>query len=300
VIYDGSWHLTRQTAKDWKALENVLDLAAKNMSSFFSRSSKTALTFKPPKVPSKYGYFDAHESEPVARAAASVSLDAFAVYLGYFSFLIAICQFGIDVQSPIPSWRKLLQRQDSGVHPEWLKLLVSSPIVDFTQERLGVVTHVSKCDWLHIASYLIKASVPIWFNWGKIPYYSTPSHSWISNYHPDLDKFTAVVPTNAGLYPPVKSGTGQRYSETMEQFFARRHKRDQAVKAKETPLECQKRLSREQAQQSRPFPGKKGPAVFCWDNVNGFRIRTPIPRITTRARLTGFHLRFSNHSSRSS
>jgi len=236
------------------------------------------LSFKPPKVPSKYGYFDVHESEPVARAAASVSLDAFAVYLGYFSFLVAICQFGIDVQSPIPSWRKLLQRQDSGVHPEWLELLVSSPIVDFTQERLGVVTHVSKCDWLHLASYLIKASVPIWFNWGKIPYYSTPSHSWISDYHPDLDKFTAVVPTNAGLYPPVNSGTGQWYSETMEQFFARRHKRDQAVKAKETPLERQKRLSREQAQQSRPYPGKKGPAVFCWDDVNGFRIRTPIPR----------------------
>ena len=120
--------------------------------------------------------------------------------------------------------------------------------------------------------------MPIWFNWGKIPYYSTPSHSWISDYHPDLDKFTAVVPTNAGLYPPVNSGTGQWYSETMEQFFARRHKRDQAVKAKETPLERQKRLSREQAQQSRPYPGKKGPAVFCWDDVNGFRIRTPIPR----------------------
>jgi len=106
VIYDThGWHLTWQNAKDWKALEIPLDLAAKSLLSFFQRNHpNTQLSVQKPDLPSKYGYFNTHESESAARAAISSSLDAFAVYLGYFSFLVAICQFGIHVQSSTPSW----------------------------------------------------------------------------------------------------------------------------------------------------------------------------------------------------
>jgi hypothetical protein len=101
VVFDtNDWHLPRQVAKDWKALEIVLALATKNLLSFFGQNHpKTHLAFTPPNLPSTYGYFDTHKSEAAARSALSVSLDAFAVYLGYFSFIVAICQFGIDPQS---------------------------------------------------------------------------------------------------------------------------------------------------------------------------------------------------------
>src|SRR6266704_664769 len=98
-----------------------------------------------PPLPSKFGYFDAHATESPTRSSLSTSLDAFVIYLAYFSFLAAICQFEIDTRSIKPSWYKLLARQDSGVHPEWLELLAKSPIVDFKQEWFAVVIDVVDC-----------------------------------------------------------------------------------------------------------------------------------------------------------
>ena len=128
------WHLPHQVAKDWKALENVLVFAMKNLLSFFRQNHpKTHLEFAFPELPSTYGYFTTHKSEAAARSTLLVSLDAFVVYLSYFSFIVAICQFGIDPRSSPPSWHKRLARSDSPVHPEWLKLLLDSPIVDFNR-----------------------------------------------------------------------------------------------------------------------------------------------------------------------
>jgi len=121
---------------------------------------------------------------------------------------VAICQFGIDPRSSTPSWHKRLARNDSCVHPEWLKLLSDSPVVNFDRERVGVVVDVARCDWIHLATYMMKASIPLWFYWGKIPYYVTPLESWISaHYDPDYEKIIKVVPLNAGKFPPVESGS---------------------------------------------------------------------------------------------
>jgi hypothetical protein len=119
---------------------------------------------------------------------------------------------------------------------------------------------------------MIKASVPLWFSWGKTPYYAQPSQPWISDYFPDFDKLTSVEPTNAGCFPPVQPNSGQHYGETMEQFFARRHKGHAKWKATELAYDRKIRKQREKAQVSKPFPGKKGPSVYSWDDVEGFRI----------------------------
>lgn len=283
VVFDThNWHLPRQVAKDWKALENVLVLATQNLLSFFRQNHpNTQLVFASPELPSTYGYFNTHESEGAARSALSVSLDAFTIYLGYFSFIIAICQFGIDPQSSPPSWHKRLARSDSPVHPEWLRLLLDSPIVDFNRERIGVVADVARCQWLHLAKYMMQASVPLWFYWGKIPYYATPLQSWIRDeFYPSDGDHITVTPTDAAgrAFPPVVPQSGQRPGETMEQFFSRRQQRDKELKGKETPGQCSSRQAREKFQASRPRPGKKGPLVFYWDDIDGFRIRTPLPR----------------------
>ena len=164
------------------------------------------------------------------------------------------------------------------MHPEWLKLLAESPIVDFSREHISAVTDVTRCSWLHLAQYMMKAFIPLWFSWGKVPYYVQPLQPWISDYYPDLENFTMVAPVNASLFPPVHPSSGQRHGETMEQFFARRHASNAKQKKKETPRERDIRNAHERAQVSKPYPGKKGPSVFYWDDVDGFRVRTPIPR----------------------
>ena len=105
-----------------------------------------------------------------------------------------------------------------------------------------------------------------------LQYYVQPLQPWISEYYPDLENFTTVAPVNAGLFPPVHPSSGQRHGETMEQFFARRHASNAKQKKKETPRERDIRNAREQAQVSKPYPGKKGPSVFSWDDVDGFRV----------------------------
>ena len=158
------------------------------------------------------------------------------------------------------------------MHPEWLKLLAESPIVDFSREHISAVTDVTRCSWLHLAQYMMKASIPLWFSWGKVPYYVQPLQPWISDYYPDLENFTMVAPVNASLFPPVHPSSGQRHGETMEQFFARRHASNAKQKKKETPRERDIRNAHERAQVSKPYPGKKGPSVFSWDDVDGFRV----------------------------
>ena len=64
----------------------------------------------------------------------------------------------------------------------------------------------------------------------------------------------------------------------MEQFFARRREGHAKLKKRETPEARSSRRAREQYNASRPIPGKKGPSVFYWCDVDGFRIRTPLPR----------------------
>ena len=283
VVFNAhNWHLPRDVAKDWKTLENVLVLATQNLLSFFRQNQpRTNLIFASPELPSTCGYFSTHESEAAARSALSVSLDAFAVYLGYFSFIVAICEFGVDRQSSPPSWYKRLARSDSPVHPEWLKLLSDSPIVDFKRERIGLVADITKCQWLHLTRYMMQASVPVWFYWGKAPYYVTPLESWIrEEYEPGDDKPITVAPTDAAgrVLPPVEPHSGQRPGETMEQFFSCKRQRDEKMKEKEGEKQRTSRQAREKLQASRPRPGKKGPTVFYWDDVDGFRIRTSLPR----------------------
>jgi hypothetical protein len=58
----------------------------------------------------------------------------------------------------------------------------------------------------------------------------------------------------------------------MEQFFSRRRQRNEKLKEKESDRARSSQQAREKTHASRPIPGKKGPSVFYWDDVEGFRI----------------------------
>jgi hypothetical protein len=70
---------------------------------------------------------------------------------------------------------------------------------------------------------MVQASVPVWFYWGKAPYFVMPLESWIRDeYGTGDDKPITVPPTDAAgrVLPPVEPHSGQRPGETMEQFFS--------------------------------------------------------------------------------
>ena len=76
-------------------------------------------------------------------------------------------------------------------------------------------------------------------------------------------------------FPDVHPHSSQRRGETWQQFFERRRERNQRREGNETPASRQSRLSREDAQRNHPQPGRRGPRVFIWEEIDGHRIRTP-------------------------
>jgi hypothetical protein len=104
---------------------------------------------------------------------------------------------------------------------------------------MGVVADVARCQWLHLAKYMMQASVPLWFYWGKSPFYVTPLESWICDefYLGDGDPIT-VKPTDVTgrVLPPVIPNSGQRPGETMEQFFFPAAATRREPEAKRKPL----------------------------------------------------------------
>jgi hypothetical protein len=71
-----------------------------------------------PKFPSAYGYFSCHSTENAARSDLRRSMDAFAVYFAYVSFLVAVGQF-TGKPSGTPAWLTCLEAPDV-LPPEFL------------------------------------------------------------------------------------------------------------------------------------------------------------------------------------
>ena len=124
-----------------------------------------------PKFPSAYGYFSSHSTENAARSDFRRSMDAFAVYFAYVSFLVAVGQF-TGKPSGTPAWLTCLEAPDvlppefldndhdrANIHPEFMNMFKKLYIVDFSgkRARTGVIIDVHKCDWISFADVLLKA-----------------------------------------------------------------------------------------------------------------------------------------------
>lgn len=210
------WHLPHETAKSWKQLEQTLRHVAKRL----RQSFYVAISILEPRFPSAYGYFSTHSTETAARSDLSRSLDAFAVYFAYVSFLVALGQFTRKPRQT-PAWLSSLETPDvippeildndrgrygidlPNIHPEFMKMFKQSHIVDFSgkRTRTGVIIDVLKCDWINVVDVLLEAKVPIWLDWGNHPRMVTPLAGWMTDYKPqlaDLDQPSI----NMSLSPP--------------------------------------------------------------------------------------------------
>lgn len=94
-----------------------------------------------------------------------------------------------------------------------------------------------------------------------------------------MNSSSASISTPAGYHPeaplPIK-GSGQLHGETTKDFFSRRSERNRLAMQKESSSERRAREQRIKNAAPGKVPGRKGARVFCWEDQEGFRIRTPV------------------------
>ena len=202
------FHLPSKVVKSWKTLEQCCcHISSVLYTTFRWDRPKVIVMHIPPPKPSEFSYFNAHPSEEIARSAISKSLDAFVILFAFVSFCIAIDRAGEDpgpVSSLTPEkwlrWLQVLSERTSKVHPEWVQLVVDSPIADFTTSQcLGAIVNVFSCTWHHLVSYMLRANVPIWLYWGILPGFSLhPNHGalhFAPHSHPK--SFSCITPISS-------------------------------------------------------------------------------------------------------
>jgi hypothetical protein len=288
------FHLPQKVAKSWKTLEQACrQICSVLHDSFCKERPKVNLLHSAPAKPSDFGYFSTHPSEEIARSAISKSLDAFVILFAYVSFCIAICRAKDDPASVSwltpelkPRWLRDLSDERSKLHPEWVQMLADSPIADFTTgtQRLGAIIDVSRCLWMHLVPYMMRANVPIWLFWGVPPAFCQPLDDgalfFAPRSHPQSKAPPALPPSRpAGpSVPPRHAGPGQLPGETWKEFLRRQDKRKKAKLEKENDQHRKAREGRELSAAKRQCPGKKGPTVYIWEEDNGVWTRTLLNR----------------------
>jgi hypothetical protein len=287
------FHLPEKVAKSWKSLEHTCRQISFVLYTSFCLDHNVKLVLSPPAKPSDFGYFSAHSSEEKARSAISQSLDAFVILFAYVSFCIAICRSEHDPASVSsltsetkPRWLRDLFAKKSKLHAESVKMLVDSPIADFTTStrRLGAIMNVSRCSWLYLFPYMKRANVPIWLYWGLPPAFCQPLFDKALLYAPrshPQSKASPALPLSQPAGPSVPSrhsGPGQLPCETWKDFLTRQNRRRTAKLRNENDQHRKVREGRELTAAKKSCPGKKGPTVYIWEEENGVWTRTLLNR----------------------
>ena len=273
----GLWHLPKDTAKSWKLFEHLIRSIAEKLQLYFTtENSDIPVIWEVPAKPSLYGYFIPHTTREAATVAINNSIDGFIVYSAYISFLIALCQCTASMWQG-SSIENLFVNAGIASHLEWISGLLESGIGDFetTRRRVGSIVNVDQCQWLNLVPYMIKCKVPIWLCWGSHPVsHKNMRLSWIWHFYPqDPPTSSPPLPVPAE-FPLVKPGCNQLPGETWKAFFERRARKNAEKEKNENAKDREARLNRAKTNKTHQEPGRKGPRVFYWEVIDGFRIRT--------------------------
>ena len=287
----GLWHLPVDTAKSWKRFEHIIRRVAEKLQLYFTTENPNIpVIWEAPEKPSLYGYFVPHATCEVATVAINNSIDGFIVYTAYISFLIGLCQCTASFWQG-PSIENIFRKAGIEPHMEWVSGLLESGIGDFatTRRRVGSIVNVDQCQWLNLVPYMIQCKVPIWLCWGpQLPHpHANIRLSWIWHFYPNnLPTSSPQLPVPAG-FPSVKPGCNQLPGETWKAFFERRAVKNAEKRKKENAKDREARLNRAKANKTHKEPGRKGPRVYYWEKINGFRIRTLWTRSETQMSFDG-------------
>jgi hypothetical protein len=218
-----------------------------------------------------------------------------------------------DLQSASPYWTEVLKGEH--VHHVWVDSFHKSMAGEFSDDnkRVGMVIDMHTFEWGRMLSSLMRSGVPLWLYWGKVdgPYPATRNQagyviSAVASYLPEPNEIAlaraeaewfnpspqAVVPSRSSQlpssphlneqplipFPQVEPYSRQKPRETWTEFFARHAERYLRRVERESTAERTARLNRERSQQNFQEPGRRGPIVFRWEDIDGFRIRMRMNR----------------------
>ncbi|KZP05842.1 hypothetical protein FIBSPDRAFT_1003618, partial [Athelia psychrophila] len=218
--------------------------------------------------------------------------------MAHCSFAIAMTK---DFTKENPPWaRRLL---NIGVRPSFVQELQVSQIADFSAHHTGTFVGET-CGMQPYIERYISANIPIWFVWRtptsfthhktriycpteeqvavarQNPYYSAgkrpPAPALVHSALAQLDAVDVPSATEEPRpshrpFPPLPLHSHQHVGETLDDFIAR-----SAKKCEE--MDQARRQNRERAQATHQLPGKGGPVVFIWENVDGYLIRKRVDR----------------------
>jgi hypothetical protein len=279
------YHLEPDLAESWFCLELVLRHAIQKLQVYYLKGLPP-VDHIPIPFPETYGYGKIFPTEHKARGAAAHSRDAFVILMAKFSWIISLHKPLLEVDDPYPKWAQNLK---DTLPPHYIDLLLGSQVAEFSQEnrRFGVVIQPG-CEFGDQLHHLLKSHCPVWFRYdNQDP--ATYDGNHIGAFHPALKPTLAeveaarkvVLPQSLPLdptIPPPEQGSRQLPGETWQAFFERQLIAHTKRAASESFHTRQVRLAREKENSGHPVPGRKGAVVWCWEDVDGFRIRTRVSR----------------------
>ncbi|KAF7971128.1 hypothetical protein HWV62_22004 [Athelia sp. TMB] len=276
--------------EEWYQLEIALVHVANELIAFSGVALPLEWALFP--LPSHYSYREGHLGLEKFVKSIMLARDAFVPLMSLCSFAIAMTR---EFRSKNPPWAHRLV--DRGCHTSFVEELQDSQIADFSEDRIGVVI---KDTW-HFQPYtdrFLAAGVPVWLLWQtktSFTHHRTkiycPSNEDVATAKQNPHAYptapvvsshlsTQALCASAGpqSFPPLPKLSRQLVGETFEGYFLRQDRIREEKLATETPDNRARRLNRERAQERHQLPGKGGPVVFIWEEVNGWLIRTKLDR----------------------
>lgn len=297
--------LKQEIYDEWLSLEVSLGNIAQDLLAYSGVALPLDCAWFP--MPSRYNYHHGDYGREKFARSILLARDAFVPLMTICSFAIAMTQqFATDN----PPWARRLT--DQGIHPSFIDELKNSQVADFSvNSRVGVFIR-SDWDFQPYIDRFVSANVPVWLVWSKptsfthhrmIPYRPTEAQVAGARWRPHQNGLqpkvaappvaeTILAETSASSvangssivddapqpFPPLPAQSRQLVGETLKEFFARQHREFEERVANEMPHERARRLNREKVQMKHPMPGRTGPRVFIWDDVDGYLIRKILER----------------------
>ena len=279
VVHDsGVVRLDAASRNAWSMLERGLTWTIESLLKGLVLSLEDAT----PPLAEKYGYSRSHKTLKGLQYCLKLSSHAFLLRLAYLTFLYSKRSPSPD--SAIPSWIQDVTRRSNATWIDSLWEVIRQQRSDRNYLGALVFPNGSSVRWVKSAAAI---GVPIWVLWREghgRDYDSFDGGFVLKPWAPErLFVFVEAAPPPATptiephnalpLPPPPTTSTtmalppGSTFIADCKEFFRKRDAADRAAEEKATPSEKQQWENRRNAAKGYHQPGKKGPRVYTWTQV---------------------------------
>jgi hypothetical protein len=273
VVHDGGVvRLDIVTKNAWSMLERGLTWTIESL----LRGVLLSLNDATPPPAEKYGYSRSHKTLKGLQHSLKLSKHAFLLRLAYLTFIYSLRSPSPD--SAIPPWVQDVTQRSHATWVDSLWEVICQQRSDRNFIGALVYPNGSSVRWVKSAAAI---GVPIWVLWreGHGGDYDSfdgafvlkpwaPSHLFVGAAPPPATSTTESHDTLPLPSPPTTAlPPGSKFIADCQEFFQKRDAADRAAEANATLSEKQQWENRQNAAKGYHQPGKKGPRVYTWSQV---------------------------------